>query len=201
MRAATEAMEIIGLERVVFIPSQNPPLKKENIAPASDRFRMVEIAVADNPRFMVSDIEARREGTSFTAHTILELRSQMPEGEFYFIMGMDTFLDLPCWHMPQSLMDETNPVVLLRPPFNADSVFNSPFIDTEQSINLDFTEGRVNVQLKNGRDLILLQIPPIDISSTMIRNHLKYGRSIKYLVPEAVEEYIQSEGCGYIKEV
>jgi nicotinate-nucleotide adenylyltransferase len=194
-------MEINGLDKVEFIPSQNPPLKKENIAPALDRFRMVEIAVRDNPRFIVSDIEAKRKGTSFTAHTILELRSQMPDGEFYFIMGMDSFLDLPCWHMPQSLMEETYLIVLIRPPFTADSLLNSPFIDTDRIVNLDSNQDRIDVPLKNGRNLILLQIPPLDISSTMIRNLLTDGRSIKYLVPKDVESYILSGGGGYTKGV
>lgn len=201
LRAATEAMEMLNLDKVVFIPSQNPPLKKDNIAPALDRFNMVETAIADNPHFIVSDIEARTDGPSFTALTIKELKLEMPQCECYFIMGMDTFVDLPYWYMPQILIDETYPVVLIRPPYSADSVLNSPFIDRDKIVSLDFKGDialKTNVPLKNNRTLILLNIPQIDISGTQIRRNLSTGRSIKYLLPQGVEAYILSGGGGYI---
>ena len=210
------------MDKVVFIPSYNPPIKKENLAPALDRFRMVESAIKSNSRFIVSDIEARREGISYTAHTLLELKSDMPDSELYFIMGMDTFLDIPNWYMPDIIMEQTIPVVLIRPPYLLQSIFDSPYIDrdrvemdrvdSDNPLNLDFTGDRtaritritritrINITLKNGKNLILLKTPPLDISSTMIRNLIARGRSIKYLLPQCVESYIFSNGCGYIKD-
>jgi nicotinate-nucleotide adenylyltransferase len=189
LRAAEEVREILALEKIYFIPAAMPPLKDmTKIASPDSRIKMVEIAIRGNPFFELSDVEIKREGTSYTVDTLGYFVSNFPEFEFYFILGTDLFPEMDTWKEYKKLFELSNFAVITRPGF--------PHIDSiPPALKYDFqyhkNEGGVIFYMhKSSKLLALVQIEGIQISATRIRNLLNKNRSIKYLVPLEVEEYI-----------
>ncbi len=116
LRIAEEVREACALDRVLFIPAADPPHKPvaENVSFAQ-RLAMVRAAIADNPAFAVSDLEAQRTGKSYSVQTLELLRAEAPAAAFFFIIGMDSFRDLPLWKDYRRLFALTNLVVIGRP--------------------------------------------------------------------------------------
>ena len=161
---AEEAKETLGLEKVIFIPSHTPPLKQnEEITDPHHRYEMVKLAIKEDPSFLVSDIEIRRGGASYTIDTIRVLRKEMPNTEFVFLVGSDCLKDLYAWKEIEELFRICHFVIAKRPKFPSENV-------------------------PNGFEK--LDIPQVDISSRELRKRLREGKSISYQVPKAVEEYI-----------
>lgn len=172
--AAETALDKCGLDEVWFIPSYAPPLKdNEPGADSRNRYRMVEEAVRTNPSFRVLDIELERGGTSYSYDTALELTSQYPDTRFSYIIGSDRINDLPRWHRIEELAELVSFIGLERPETPAGP------------------DGLPDYLRKK---LTLAAMPPIGISSTDIRDRLKAGQSIRYLVPEGVREMIRRNG-------
>lgn len=195
LRAAEEAREWLRLNKILFIPSRKPPLKSKDIAKPKHRFEMVEIAISDNPFFQLSDIEYRISGKSYTVKTINALKKQYPAMEFYFILGTDAFLDIENWWHPEELVSLTDFVILMRPGLNISSLSESSFLIADPQKIESFkksSERFLKLKVKNGKDAIILKITPFQISSTEIRNLIKSGKSIKYLLPLNVQSYIIS---------
>lgn len=193
LRVAEEVREKLGFDRILFVPSCNPPLKIEDLENAGHRYEMTRLSVETNPFFEISDIECRRSGKSYTVETLSTLREMHPDVEFYFIVGIDSFLDIPTWHKPERLMELTDFVVVSRPGFHFSSL--SPRIPPGFKIlsALDACKLEMHkASLKNGRKLYLLNVTPMDISATTLRSLVRGGMSIKYLLPENVESYIIS---------
>jgi len=176
---AEEARLKLGLETVVFVPAGQPWLKgHRNIAPGEHRMEMVRLAIATNPQFSLSAVDIDRAGPSYTVHTLPDLRRELGgEVNFHFILGMDALAQLPSWKEPQELVHMCKLVAARRPwsrPLNIDRLERSiPGISAQ---------------------IIFLDNPIIDISSTDIRQRLADGRSIHGMVPEAVERYIREQG-------
>ncbi len=194
LRAAEEVREKLGFEKILFVPSGKPPLKTKDIAAAAHRFEMTRLAVLDNTFFEISDIETRRTGKSYTVKTIEELKKAYPSREFYLILGTDAFLDIPNWRRPERLIALANFVIISRPGFRFADLRQSPYI---QKINrqtlkkIDKAEQDVCTSaLESRREAVLLRVTPIEISATDIRDTLKEGKSIKYLLPAEVQSYI-----------
>jgi nicotinate-nucleotide adenylyltransferase len=132
---------------------------------------MVALACAGNPRFEISDLEIRREGPSYTVDTLRELRKACPpDAELYLMMGADSARDLGSWKDHETVLEESNVVVLGRPGAERDSI--SPAV---------------------GRRVTFLPTPLIEVSSTDIRRRAAAGESIRYMVTDDVEKYIRSE--------
>lgn len=172
--SAEEARVELELERVVFVPARLPPHKLDHIvSPAEHRLAMVELAIASNPHFTVSRVDIDRSGPSYTVDTIELLRSEWGPGvEIYFIMGSDSLLDILTWHNPRQLIRLCHFAVVSRPGYQV----NPDELDTL----LPGLASRVQ----------MLNVPELDISSTDIQRRVREGLSIKYQVPEAVEDYI-----------
>lgn len=194
LRAAEEVREKLGFEKILFIPSGKPPLKTKDIAAAAHRFEMARLAILDNPFFEISDIEIKRTGKSYTVKTIEELRKTYPSREFYLILGIDAFLDIPNWRRPERLIALVNFVIISRPGSRFADLRQSPYI---QKINrrtlkrIDDAEEDICMSaLESRREAVLLRITPMEISATGIRNALKEGKNIKYLLPAEVQSYI-----------
>ena len=100
LRSAEEVRLIFGLDRIFFVPSGNPPLKRKDLTDAGHRYNMVSIAARDNPYFEVLDIESIRPGKSYTVNTLEQLLKDYADADFSFISGVDAFLDIPNWHEP-----------------------------------------------------------------------------------------------------
>ncbi len=193
LRAAEEVREKLNLEKILFIPSGTPPLKTEGIAAARHRLEMLRIALRGNPFFDLSDIECRRRGKSFTVRTLETLRTLYPEMRFYFILGIDAFLDIPNWWQPDLLVAMTDFAVISRPGFSFRSMRESPYVRGGARIPKDIDESNdeVNViRLRSGRSALLLRMTPLGISSTSVRRSIEQGKSIKYLLPPGVQSYI-----------
>lgn len=166
------------MERVIFIPAANPPHKIGTvITPAIHRFNMTLLATCSNPYFQVSDIEMRRKGPSYSIDTVHELIRQYPsDTEFYFITGADAVQELPTWERIQELLGICQ------------------FIAATRQGCIPNVDAIRNYFGKLGRERIhRLATPELEISSTDIRARLKKGYSIKYILPEAVEQYICKE--------
>ena len=170
-----QVREQLGLDRVLFVPSARPPHKLgDRIADAEHRLAMVELAVTSNPHFAVSRRELDRVGPSYTITTIKELRSQ-GHGQVYFVLGADAVLDLRSWREPDELLRACQVVAAARPGFDLSRI--SRALGAERA-------SRVRV----------LDIPQIEISSTDLRQRVAAGRSLRYLVPDAVGDYIAEKG-------
>jgi nicotinate-nucleotide adenylyltransferase len=196
LRAAEEARFTINLDKVIFMPSGNPPLKTSDLIDASHRYAMTRLATASNIGFVVSDIEIRETEKSYTVNTIQMLREIYPEDELFFILGVDAFLDLPNWRQPETLIGMIDFVVVARHGFDLREIMKSPYIAghrTQFASGGGTERGLQNIDkasLTSGREVIPVQMTSIGISSTEIRSFLKEGKSIKYLLPETVENYI-----------
>lgn len=175
---AEEARDQLDLSIVYFVPAGDPPHKRERrLAPVAERLRMIELATADNPIFQPSRVDADRPGPHYTLDMVHVFRDQLPPGgELYFLMGFDSLTELPRWHRPAELLAACRLVALTR--------YNVP---------LDWAY--LEAQLPGLRQRVtLLDMPELEIASNQIQARVRAGRSIRYLVPEAVRDYIATQG-------
>jgi nicotinate-nucleotide adenylyltransferase len=193
LAAAEEVKNRLALDKVLIIPSFIPPHKQDSEIPAAvERLEMVRLAVQGNPVFEPSDIEIKRGGRSYTIDTIEELRRVYPRADLYFITGLDSFLDIQTWNRWQELMSLCSFVVLSRPGYRFADLGRIDFMKTARADLAGLDSGScVRSAVQSGAfPLFLEMIPLYDISSTDIRSRVKEGKSIKYLLPDAVETYI-----------
>ena len=156
------------LNTVLFIPSASPPNNQEGaIAPAADRLRMTQLAIEANPNFQVSDIEVQRTGISFTIDTVNALQSLYPAASLSLVIGSDNFLEFHTWKSPKEILAKVELIVMSRPGFDMRQA-HSEYARLAKVVN----------------------VPPIGVSGTDIRRRVKLNRSIRYLVPKAVEDFI-----------
>lgn len=173
---AQDAMEQLRLDRVKFIPTALPPHKTaERLAPAADRLRMVRLAIRANPAFEADDIEIRRGGISYTVDTLCELRRRHPRARFYFIIGADSLRELHLWRQARRLVKLCTFVTVPRPGFEPKPVVD-PKLDAA-------TRRRLRQHVLRGH--------ACDIASSDIRRRVARGLSIRYLLPDAVRDYIR----------
>lgn len=176
--AAQDALEGAGLDQVVFVPAARPPHKPSApLASAGDRLAMIRLAISGDDRFDVSEIEVLRGGISYTVDTVRELRRQVPGAEWSLIIGADTLFDLRNWREIGTILELVPIVVVARPGFATDSI-------TVDSLGLP--DPWPTVLARN-----VVPGHSVGISASEIRRRLAEGRSIRYLVPDAVERYIR----------
>ncbi len=198
LRAAEEARFKNGLDKVIFIPSGNPPLKASELADIPARYLMTQLAIASNPDFIISDMELRCTDKSYTVKTITSLKEIYQSEELFLILGIDAFLDMQAWLQPDKIIEIIDFIVVAREGYNFSSIIESPYIKHDESfkdiiLNAGsfFNDNRlINLKLISGRKITLTEITPIGISSTHIRNLIKNNKSIRYLLPEKVEAFI-----------
>lgn len=174
---AEETMEKLKLDKVFFIPAYLPPHKDNvNIAPANVRLKMLQLAIKGNKNLAVSDIEIKRKGRSYTIDTVTAFKNKYPKDELYFIIGSDLLKYLDNWKDLDTIMGMVNFIVATRPGF--------PLASIPERIH------RIDIRA-------------VDISGFSVRQCVKEKKSFRYLVPEAVFEYInrsklyvaESAGC------
>lgn len=194
LRAAEEVRFKCNFDKVIFIPSGNPPLKTSDLIDTSHRYAMTALATKSNVNFIVSDIEMRQVEKSYTVATIQKLRDIHPADELFFVLGMDTFLDIPNWRHHDILVNIIDFIIVTRPGTDLSDIMKSPYITP--SLPISFSKrgmcgkGASELKLRSKRKAIVVQIIQMDISSTEIRKLLKKNKSIKYLLPEVIEQYI-----------
>ncbi len=187
LRLAEEAREALGLERVLFIPSADPPHKSTDLASATQRLRMVELAIASNPSFDALDLELERTGPSYTVDTLCELTHRYDDQLLWFLMGTDTLTELGSWYEPEKLVGLTNIAVVARAG-SAQRSLESLLPEHLASLYVS-VQGRL--RHSTGREVRSIPFAPLDISASDVRRRVARGASIRYLVPDAVIEYIE----------
>ncbi|HVP05706.1 MAG TPA: nicotinate-nucleotide adenylyltransferase [Dehalococcoidia bacterium] len=166
------AREELGLDRVIFVPTGHSWRKTDReITPAAGRLEMLRLAVAGNPHFEVSTLEVEREGPSYSEITLAALQEANPGAELFFILGRDALADLPNWHDPRRVVELATLAVAER------GDMDSPLIE-------DPALARLNARIA------WLPMPEIGVSATDVRARAAAGRSLRYLVPDSVAEYI-----------
>lgn len=177
LATAESVREIFALDEILFIPAARPPHKLgKKVTDERHRLKMTKLATQSNKFFRVSDMELKRTGLSYTLDTVNELQKIFGAAELFFIIGADSLADLSKWHAARELVEKCHFIATTRPGIDADFSAVEEFFGAAASEHIH----RVT-------------IPGLEISSTDIREKVRLGRSIKYLVPEVVEEYIRRE--------
>jgi len=173
--------ELLGLDRVVFIPSPNPPHKPgADLADAADRLEMVRRAIAGETGFDCSDLEIRRSGPSYTILTVQEFSRLKPGRPLCWIIGADSLAELYSWYRLAELVELCRIVTAARPGFDQPNLAElSRMLPAERVRRLQDD---------------ILPTPRIDVSATEIRRRVAAGLSIRYLVPDPVLEYLRQRG-------
>ena len=164
--AAQGAFEALGLDELWFIPAKTPP-HKPAVASPEDRLQMLILAALSNPAFFVKDLELARPGPSYTFDTVQQIKSARPEDTLFFVTGVDAAAGLASWHRAAELSTLVNMVALARPGYTLDDLA-PPFRERVQTLDTRLCE----------------------VSSTDIRGRLSHRKSVRYLVPELVETYL-----------
>ncbi len=190
LRCAQEILEILALDRVCFVPSCRPPLKAlPEVSPFEHRLRMVHAAIAGNPGFEADDIEARRKGKSYSIDTVRELLAKRGP-ELFFILGQDAFDDIRKWKAWEEFLTLCHFVVMTRPGYS-DGGLERAF-PPEISSRFRNLPGRGDYAGPGGKSILFRKVTYLDISSSDIRERIRAGKSIRYLVPDPVRDYIKS---------
>lgn len=169
------AQEEAGLDDILFIPSGCSYLKDAaDIASAKDRINMTGLAIEDNPHFALSTVEIDRGGNSYTCDTLMELKERYPDQEYYIILGADNLFTMEQWKDPEVIFHNAKILAAVRG--------GKKRADMEEKI--------AELKEKYDADITLLNVRHVDISSSMIREKIAQGRSIRYMLPEKVRAYI-----------
>jgi nicotinate-nucleotide adenylyltransferase len=194
VRCAEEAREQLGLDHVLFIPAADPPHKPHRrITAANERLAMVKLATAGNPRFRVSSIEIERRGPSYTIDTLRSLRLRLgPTTRLVLLLGLDAFRDLGTWKEYRALFTLADMAVWSRPP----GARGRPRGLLPVAARGDFCYAKDETTLihHTGTRIQFLTVTALDISASDIRNRVRRGRSVRYLLLPAVERYVAREG-------
>ena len=192
LRIAEEVRDRFGLARVIFVPAATPPHKPlADDLPFETRFDMVRLSIADNPFFHVSDMEGKRGGKSYSIDTLHALRRDCPDDEFFFIIGSDSFIDIGSWHAFEAIFSLCNIVVVERPGAVVPALDKALPVAIAHEFCYYGAEKRL--AHRSGYSVYYLEGVPLDISSSAIRELARLDRSIRYLVPEAVEHSIKEQ--------
>lgn len=173
---AEEAARQFKLDEVWFMPSKNPPHKKEaDIVSAEHRSRMICHAIEENPKFIYSDLELRREGITYTSDTLEIMEKQNPDCELYFILGGDSLREIETWHKPEYVMKHCHILAAERE-------------DESGKLSKEKAE---ELRRKYNAKISFIKMPLIDISSSELRHQLKKGKACDYKLPDCVMKYIR----------
>ncbi len=174
---AEYAREAVGLDMVIFMPTGVPYMKSaKEILPGKLRKEMLDMSIKDNTFFVTSDIELKREGNTYTYETLKELKALYPKAKLYFLVGADCLFTIEKWVEPKQIFENCTLIAANR---------NHKAMEA-------LVEKKLYLEQKFGATVLLLDFPSIDISSTEIRNRLREGRSIRYMVHDTVLKYLQS---------
>jgi nicotinate-nucleotide adenylyltransferase len=177
---AEQAREQARLDQVWFIPAASPPHKlAQRITPFAQRVEMLNLAIAGQPAFRVNELEKGRPGPSFTADTLAELHRQFPQTDFHLLVGSDCLPDLPGWHQPTRLVERAGLLVAARPGW--------PLAGAEELRTALGLPPQMPLRYQ------VVETPLVDISSRDLRRRTAEGRSLRFLVPRAVECYIHEK--------
>ena len=174
---ARAALESGRVERVLFLPTGNPPHKKEGLADKFDRLRMVELAVEHETGMEVCREEIDRDGVIYTVDTLAALKRKMPDCTLTYLIGADTLRALGTWRRVETVIERCKFLVMMREGETREEVIRLAGLWTQRGAQIDFLDAR-----------------KMDISSTQIREQIQKGLPFERLVPQAVADYIHKHG-------
>jgi nicotinate-nucleotide adenylyltransferase len=182
---AEEVRTKYNLDKVVFIPSYQPPHKEApDLADPAQRMIMAHLGTVNNPCYEVSPVELDRGGKSYTVDTLRHFKQVYGDGvQMYFIIGADMLMELTTWKNIDEVLRMCRFIAVNRPGYDIAKILNYRFIATDG----------VNLSEDLFENILTEDVARIDISSTQIRQRVKEWKSIKYLVPEPVEQYIHNQ--------
>ena len=196
LRAAEEVCEILGLERMVFVPSAEPPHKegeRDLLAPASLRCEWTRRATADNPRFAVDPMEIERSGPSYSVDTLRRFGERMAPEKPIFVIGEDAFAEIETWREPSTLFTLSHFAVITRPPGRGGRLAEQ--LPARLAPHFDLDQGGELGRHRTAQTWIRrIRISALDVSGTDIRRRIREGRSVRYLIPEAVRSEVIESG-------
>jgi nicotinate-nucleotide adenylyltransferase len=200
LMAAQRVLDHFTLDRLYLIPCRVPPHKSPAyLAPAAERIRMIRLALPADTRYRLSDVETQRSGPSYTIDTVDCFRTHIvPHAALFLIMGIDAFLEIHTWKSQARLLEQIQPVVVTRPvagrtQAGGDVSRLDDYIRSRLPGDYVYTGNQGCWQRTDGSRIHLLPIPPVDISSSGIRQRLRAGKAIDGLVPPAVSDYIDQK--------
>ena len=174
---ARAALNSGKVERVLFLPTGNPPHKKEGLADKFDRLRMVELAVEHEAGMAVCREEIDRDGVIYTVDTLAALKRKMPDCTLTYLIGADTLRALGTWRRVETVIERCKFLVMMREGETREEVIRLAGLWTQRGAQIDFLDAR-----------------KMDISSTQIREQIQKGLPFERLVPQAVADYIHEHG-------
>jgi nicotinate-nucleotide adenylyltransferase len=189
LRSAEEICETFALDRVYFVPAAQPPHKNtQGLVTAAHRLKMVELAVADNPRFFPSASELERSGPSYSIDTIRRFRTDLPSASLFFILGFDAFREIHTWKDYTLIPGLCNLIVTSRPGVPTPPI--SQFLPVALQTMLWYDPAIKMYRHTSGYRLAFHEIQGLNISASQVRQLALQGKSLRYLVPSAVHAYI-----------
>ncbi len=175
---AERVREEAGLDAVWFLPSYRPPHKDHSVSRYEHRLDMTALAIVGQPLFRIETIEQELPPPSYTAHTLEALQDRHPEHQFDLIVGADCLPDIPKWYEPRAILEHAGLIAVPRPGIEV-------WTAARLADALDLTIDAVRLRM--------IDCPLIDIASRDIRSRVAAGKSIRYLVPRSIEEYIREK--------
>ncbi len=172
---AYEALYNLTLDKVIFMPNGNPPHKTNKIiTPANIRYEMVQEAIKEEASFEISDYEMKNKDISYTYKTLQHFNEFEKDTEWYFLTGVDSLMDLNKWKNVDIILEKCNLVVFSRPGFSEEEIIKM----------------KSNIEKTYNKKILYLNMSIIDVSSTGIKQKLRLGRQVKYLLPCGVQEIV-----------
>ena len=168
------------LDKILFMPSKNPPHKKDkSILPENERAVMVKLAVSEYDKFVFSDFELQRKGTTYTADTLRLLQEENPDDNYYFIMGADSLLYLDKWYRPQEILKRAVILAIGRDGSTPDELKK---------------KRKELIKQYDKADIRFVHMRQMDISSSMIREGIAHGENMEKYLDKEVWNYINANG-------
>ncbi len=201
LRTAVEVKESFSLDEIYLIPCAIPPHKKSgHVAGAKERYEMVRIATLNTPDFSASDVELKRSGPSYTIDTVLYFKSVLKKDtKLYFILGLDAFLEIDTWKSYMDLFPLIPFIILTRPysghidPDLTQQKIEG-FIKSEISTGYKYDSSQSGFIHLEMEPIFLFNVTSLEISSSAIRSLIKRERSIRFLVPDEIIDFIKAKG-------
>lgn len=190
LRTALEVLESCELGELRLMPCGQPPHRTPAVAPAALRLRMLQAAVAGEPRLAIEDLELQRRGPSYTVDSLLALRARLGATPLCLVLGADAFAGLPTWHRWRELGELCHFIVVHRPGHAL-----SPTGEIAALLAARRNDDPRALRLASAGVICVRQVTALDVSSSMIRMLVMRGGDPRYLVPEAVRELIITAGC------
>jgi nicotinate-nucleotide adenylyltransferase len=201
LRSALEVKEGFELDEVILIPAALPPHKLAGeVAEAADRLLMLRLALEDSAGLELSDVELKRSGPSYTIDTVHHFKRTLPaDSRIFLIMGLDAFLEIDTWKSYEELLRQVPFIIINRPKAGIGAhgfrwKVLEDYLKAKISADYVFVESQSGFCSPDKQPVYVFEVTALDISSTAVRRLVKEGRSIGYLVPQKVAEFIKSKG-------